>query len=502
MRDKVFIFNPYYGLKNDRKRIILINSPYFKIPIGLAEEDFTSFIHPIFAIIFSFFDGIKNVDEVLVSISKVLNFPTNELYSFISPFFDNTKRIGIEYDSVFFEFPKRVLIDNTKGEYKRQRLNYKDFVINDEYDFDTYRLYEGPSTISLLLNTICATDCTYCYVDRRIKNNCSIPISRLKKIIREAKQLKVVNFDIAGTEIFLYKHWDELVKELIDNNYYPYLSTKLPISESKIIRLKEIGIKDIQLSIDTVSDNIAKVVNRIDIPNYIDRMFETLFLLEKNQINCAINTVLTNDNNKIGDILNLLNKISSYKNIERVTFNPAERSAYWESKDFDKRKNSVERLEEIEELLNKIRDDYEFDIVFASYSVKEDFINEPDKLLKAHQERSLCSANKEQICILSDGQVTICEELYWNPRFIIGNILEQSIKEVWQSEKALRLENISRNDFSDLSNCKTCREFDNCRLQIGVCWSNVASAYGNENWDFPSPSCPYSPPLKYSMYHE
>lgn len=70
------------------------------------------------------------------------------------------------------------------------------------------------------------------------------------------------------------------------------------------------------------------------------------------------------------------------------------------------------------------------------------------------------------------------------------------------SQKALKLEHLTRDDFSPMSNCKTCPSFNTCRLYTGVCWSNVASAYGEENWDFPSPSCPYSPTLKYSMFHE
>lgn len=499
---KTYILNPFYSLRNDRKRILLTNSPAFKIPLELAEDEITSFIHPIFAIMFSFFNGKDSLDEVLYKISEALNFSIQEIYNFLEPFFENKKRVGIEYDNNFFEFPKLILLDNSKTKYEFRNLKFSDYIINEEFDFSTYRLYEGPSTITILVNTVCATDCTYCYVDRRIKDNCKIPIERLKELIREARKMHVVNFDIAGTEIFLYKHWDVLVEELIVNNYYPYLSTKLPISEHKIIKLKEIGIKDLQLSIDTLDEKEAQVVNKINTPNYIKKMFNTLSLLEKHKINSAINVVLTNENSSLEGIKKLMDKVNEYDNIEKVTFNPAERSAYWESDDFDKRKNSANELNNIEEFLMKNGKNYNYEIAFSSFSEKSEFINEHEVLLKAHNERSLCSANKEQMCILNDGQVTICEELYWNPRFIIGNVLNQSIKEIWKSEKALKLEHLTRDDFSPMSNCKTCPSFNTCRLYTGVCWSNVASAYGEENWDFPSPSCPYSPTLKYSMFHE
>ena len=500
--EKIYIFNPYYSLRNDRKRILFTNSPAFKIPSKLAEDEIASFIHPIFAIMFSFFNGKDDLKQVLCDISCMLNFPSQDVYDFIKPFFENKKRVGIEYDNNFFEFPKMILLENSNNKYLYRKLNHKDYILSDELDFSTYRLFECPSTITLLVNTVCATDCTYCYVDRRIKDNCKIPNERLIELIQEAKKLRVVNFDIAGTEIFLYKHWDTLVKELIQNGYYPYLSTKIPINENKIIRLKEIGIKDLQLSIDTLDEKEAQIVNRINTPNYIQKMFNTLSFLEKHEINSAINVVLTNENSSIEGIKKLMNKINEYNNIEKVTFNPSERSAYWDSDDFNKRKNTVQNLTEIERFLEKVAKNYNYEITFSSFSAKSEFINDYDVLFKAHNERSLCSANKEQMCILSDGQVTICEELYWNPRFIIGNVLKQSIKEIWQSDKALKLENLTRDDFSSMSNCKVCSHFDSCRLYTGVCWSNVASAYGEENWDFPSPSCPYAPTIKYSMFHE
>ena len=143
-----------------------------------------------------------------------------------------------------------------------------------------------------------------------------------------------------------------------------------------------------------------------------------------------------------------------------------------------------------------------YEIAFADYLDKSEFIADFDDKLKKHDSRSMCSANVSQICILNDGQVTICEELYWNENFLIGNVINNSIEEIWKSDRALKLANLSRLDFSDNSNCKTCRNFETCRLTKGVCWSNVLMAYGDENWDFPSPNCPYSPQLINSIHHD
>jgi len=209
--NKTYILNPYYTLKNDRKRIILCKSPSFKVPPEIAEDDIFVFIHPVFAIVLSLFNGKDSLDMVLNKMSKILNSSVECCYGFVVPFFENQKRIGMEYDGVAFEFPKMILLNNQNRRYNHRKLDYKDYIIEEKLDFTTQRLFEGPTTLRILVNTVCATDCVYCYVDRRIKNNCKIPIERIKELIKEAKQMKVVDFDIAGTEIFMYKHWYELL---------------------------------------------------------------------------------------------------------------------------------------------------------------------------------------------------------------------------------------------------------------------------------------------------
>jgi len=51
-----YIFNPFYSLRNDIKRVLLCNSSVFKVPLNIAEDEILSLIHPVFAIVFSFFN--------------------------------------------------------------------------------------------------------------------------------------------------------------------------------------------------------------------------------------------------------------------------------------------------------------------------------------------------------------------------------------------------------------------------------------------------------------
>jgi radical SAM protein with 4Fe4S-binding SPASM domain len=500
--NKKYIFNPYYGLKNDRKRIVLCNTPAFKIPADIAEDEISSFIHPVYAMALSFFDGNNSLENCLTKISELFNASTEESYGFIKPFLDNKERVGINYDNHVYELPKRILLDNSEFNFLARNLNYEDYIIDEELDFTTYRLYEGPSSISILVNTICQTDCIYCYVDRKNKIDCEVPIERICELICEAKKDGVITFDISGTEIFLYKHWDILISELLKNGYYPYLSTKIPINDDVLLKLKELGIKDLQLSIDTVSNEEAKIVNRVKFDNYADAMLDTLVRTEKFGFNMAVNAVITKYNFSKEGIKQLLNAINKQKNIEKVTLNPAESSMYCDENQFNDLKMSIEHIKELEDFIDETRANYGFTLHVAG-SIEEVFYkNDFATRSQKFRERSMCTANVSQICILPDGQVTICEELYWHPKFLIGNVMKNSIKEIWNSERALELANIRRNDISSHSPCKTCKEFDSCRQFQGVCWSDVLSAYGEMNWDFPASDCPYAPFPYHAIYHE
>ena len=92
----------------------------------------------------------------------------------VGVFIENKKKVGLLYDNEYFEFPKNVLIDNSSGKFSKRALNYRDYLIEGKLDFNTQRLFLGPTTINLLVNTLCATDCIYCYADRTKKMDCKI----------------------------------------------------------------------------------------------------------------------------------------------------------------------------------------------------------------------------------------------------------------------------------------------------------------------------------------
>ncbi|MBR3987617.1 MAG: SPASM domain-containing protein [Bacteroidales bacterium] len=107
--------------------------------------------------------------------------------------------------------------------------------------------------------------------------------------------------------------------------------------------------------------------------------------------------------------------------------------------------------------------------------------------------RAECTGNVSEFFVLPDGLVTICEQMYRHPFFILGDLSKQSIMEMWNSPKALALWNFSQDEVREQSACKTCELFEECRRDLGSCWRMVVNVFGDENYDYPDINCPRAP---------
>ncbi len=409
---------------------------------------------------------------------------------------ENKTEIKIDSNNHSFYFPKNTLIQRgTKNDVTH--YNPYDFLIpNNQLDFKSHRLYEPLDTM-IILNNICVTRCIYCYADKRELFPCKIPFERLVEIIQEAKKIGMRAFNISGGELFTYKHWKEFLKELVKNNFDPYITTKYPLNERHIKELKDTGIKRIQLSIDTIKkDEMRKLLNVNE--KYYDLILKTLKELDKNNFDIRINSQITSINHDIVSMEEFFNYLLNFENIKHIRVRATGFSSFPKGVDYSSIRPAKNKLNKIKDLVIKLREKHEerIKLDFFEYPERKYYINPSAEEKRINfKNRAQCSANFYSFNILPDGKVTICEELYWHPQFIIGDLMKQSIREVWNSEKALSLYHFSKDSVRDKSPCKTCNDenFNRCHRQKGACWKQVLYAYGEENWDYPDPRCQHAP---------
>lgn len=500
--NRTYILNPAYYLRNDIKRCLIGAYDEVRFPNLEFENNVTCHIHPVNAQMLSFFDGKKTLAECITDIAGYFDLEQEQIKKILVNYIENPQRLFLPYKNQLIILPKNVLVDGSK--YSRDEYyNVNDFYCEGDIDLSYGRQYKPLSAIFELTMT-CYTDCVYCYADR--KNPCAkkaLSVEQIKKIIRDAKSIQLPELDINGGEVLMHPDFKEIALELVANGYYPLISTKAPISEEMMIFLKQNGLTKVQISIDSINpETLATILNTNQ--QYFSRIKGTMDMLDEMGFEWQTNSIVTRFNNSLEDeIIPLMSLLTQYKNIRSIRIGPAGFSLYKSPDFYNSIKPSLESIERIEQYIQVLEKNEQFKIDFV--------ISPPDtgnEYKSRHYKgqhfarRSVCTGNQRSFVILPNGQVTICEELYWHPNFIIGDLTKQSILEVWNSDKAVSLFNIAQNNMQSASQCRICDEFDKCRGYQGVCWKIIVGAYGTKNWDYPDPRCPKAPKCLREIYLE
>lgn len=499
-----YIVNPVYNIRSDIRRTIITNSR--GISNALVKDDtintgFSWIWNPIIAIFFSYFDGSSNLDSTLKALAEDFKLEESEIRRFVLDII-SMKDKGIafwERLSIKFPVPKRFLVKK-ENYFENRNFDNTSFIIKkDNWDLLSTRLYI-PNSVSIMLNNKCYTDCIYCYADKDTKPKTEMTWKRVIELIQEADKIGVSEITFNGGDFFLYKYWREVLKEALSFDYEPYISTKYPLSKEQVKELKNIGLKKIQISFD--SDDPIQLQKMLNVPrDYHSKMLDTFHYLEDADIKVDVKSVITKYNSEVADIEKLIDRLKQYKNITYISIAPAEASLY---KIFESYKPITENLDKIDQYIRSFHGQISSTLKCGSQGYTTDqFLKSSIKEKKEKMSsKAMCSGNFSSIYVLPDGQVGICEQLYWHPDFIIGDITKSTIMEVWNSQKAKDLYAFPQSKFPKESPCSNCDIFSYCRYQKGVCWRNIFFAYGKDNIYNPDPDCPYAPKPTLKYYHE
>lgn len=493
---KYIIFNPDYCLKPDKSKALLLYRYQGRNVVNGVDDSKTCIIHPIHAMIISFMNG-KEYKVCVNAAAKFLNISIELIENFINTLLDNPNQVfiktGEREGSIFL--PKTIISldeEDIQERYDPSIFEYDDIKLQIERHLT-------PTKVTLMFNNICYTDCIYCYEDKTIKVNCGIPLQRILGLIREARKLNVVTFDVIGGEFFLYNKWREVLSELRKNDYNPYLSSKMPLNENDVKLLSDLKVRDIQVSLDSAIEEhlLASIKAK---RGYVDEMKKFLFLLSKYNIPVMLHTVLTKHNDSIEDMESIYNILKQCSNIYVWHIVKGESTLYPRT-DYKNIEISNEALSDIANYLKKISGQANFPIIYPepeiSREVNEELLTLTDKKLEKLAfddffSRAACSGLLSSLYILPTGKVTICEQLYWNhPRFYVGDVLCNSLEEIWNSKESLGLFYLKPEDIPSDSLCHTCKSFYKCRNIKQVCYREIIKKYGKDKWYYPDVNCPY-----------
>lgn len=321
-----------------------------------------------------------------------------------------------------------------------------------------------------------------------------MPVELIERILEEAKDIGVLHFKLMGGEVLLYNGWEKIVQKMVNYGFQPDISTKYPITEEQLLNWKKLRatVDPIQISLDTlIKEHLYKIL-RVKDP-YYDSIINTFNLMEKHQIKYVVHTVISNYNDTVDDIKSLYNFFKGKKYLLDWKFDPAKCSMY-NGLEYSTYKTGQKALQEIENYINKINEEKVFGFKLSAVKAPQNFNLIPkEEKEKKFTKRRMCSGNLNALYILPDGQVTICEELYWHPRFLLGDLKKQTLMEIWNSQKAKELFYLQQDAIQKSSPCATCEDFKECRSYKHICWRETILAYGKDKWDYPDILCPKAP---------
>ncbi len=498
-KNEYYILNPAYFLRNDVRRAVIGTFDFPDIEEHLYEKNALHIIHPITASMLSFFDGKNTLHKCISLISEYFCISVTDTEKIIERYIYNSEPLYIQYNDDYIILPINTLIK--KQHYERsESYTASEFEIKEEVNLKSMRLYK-PVKIIIEMNFTCYTECKYCYADRKNpKAIKALDSDKLEDLIYQCRKMNIPSIEINGGEVLLHPQIEKILTTMSQCGYHPFISTKIPLSEDKLVLLKSLGFKHIQISLDSINNKtLIRLLNVKD--GYFERLSRTMYLLDEMGFEWQVNTVITKDNVSINEeIKPLLTYLIKFKNIKSIKFTPMGFPMYKEASSFNAMAASLEDIKLVENYINEMRQTvHQIDLIFSRPNCKDDYLTQNKR--QNFERRPICSANQKGFVILPNGEVTICEELYWNANFIIGNIIFQSIQEIWDSTKAKSLFYLNQADVSLDSICKKCSEFTQCRHYKGVCWKMVTMAFGQNRWDYPDPSCPKAPKPDISFYY-
>lgn len=486
--EKYYIFNNQYVLCPDVDRVVLTTQS------DEAYKMFTVYIHPMHAVLFSIFDGNRSYNECIKELARIFSMSEEKCRQIISPFLENKNELTIHYDQHYFNFPKNILVKNTEH-YIRRDINPENFLLKPPYDFITKRA-KIPKEILMVLNLSCFTDCFYCYANRKAHY---IPLSteRICEIIEDARQAGVISFELSGGEVLLHKDWEKIIAKFVECGYTPDISTKVPVKRQQIERLYELGIRYIQVSLDSLNSTLLAKTLRVK-PEYAVQIQQTIQDFDDVGFKIVLKSTLTKETCTIENVKEILNFAQSLKNIQKYTCSCVGYSHYKSIQEFYNMIPEVSQVKELEEYLNSCALAFPFNIIDDLNCPMRTEVND----YNAFKNRSVCSGNMTGLVIMPDGKVTVCEELYWNENFILGDLKNESIMEIWNSERAQKLAFLQQELMPLDSPCSKCQDFKQCRYTTGVCWKEIIALYGKEHWLYPDPRCPKAPEPVYNIFYD
>jgi len=361
--------------------------------------------------------------------------------------------------------------------------------INNAKEGDNFSLIKrrlaAPLNLTIMPSNVCVTDCIYCYAERKqIPQNELMSTERWLELIDEAHSLGVELAVFSGGDPLTSPAILPILKRAIDKRFLFILPTKTFISKKLAGQMAEIGMQKSwnQISLDGILPQTLKQMVGID--DYDQIAFQSIKNLLEAGLKVRINIVITPLNYL--EVPALTRKLCEM-GVIRIGYTGYGRTHYRHNDDLFLTDNQIQFINEQTELLKNEFKGTKINNSTGTRDFSKMTIEERSQTWKG---RSKCSGGRSSIAISPNGDVTLCEQMPLEKEYVVGNLKNQSIAEIWNSERMWNMINVPMEKFRGTP-CDQCEQFVECQEVYGHCFRDALFNFGTIYT--PPPACPKAP---------
>jgi radical SAM protein with 4Fe4S-binding SPASM domain len=287
------------------------------------------------------------------------------------------------------------------------------------------------------LTSRCNERCVHCYIPHANKLY-DIEPSLFYNVLEQCRDMGVLFVNLSGGEPMMHPCFCDFVKKAKEFDFAIMILTNLTLLNDEIIDvLKSHPLVGVQVSLYSMDPAIHDAVTCL--PGSFEKTYNNILKLIENDIPMTISCPLMRTNkDSYPEVIKWAYKHHIKTNTDLILM-----ARYDHTTD-----NLVNRLdlEEVREILGNI---IGIDLNYADRILKTDF----DKTnIYDTSEDAVCGVGMSEICMVANGNVYPCPG--WQ-NYIVGNLNEQSLLEIWNNSLKLQyLRKLRNKDFPPCKNCE------------------------------------------------
>lgn len=294
--------------------------------------------------------------------------------------------------------------------------------------------------LNLLITNKCNLCCKHCYVNggKQLKNE--LDWNEWVEIIDEGIKMGVFALNISGGEPLLLNNFDKLVEYLASvNSLNKNLNTNGTLINKKNVKNIAKAFDSVQISLDAT---VPKEHDSFrEAKGCFEKTLSAIKLLTSEGVNIKVAMSLReNTLGSLDDMVCLCEKLKVSTLIIGFVENIG-RAKEQETKMYGSFKKIYKTLKKLSKRKSNVK-------ILLPFRFSADFSKIKEKVYICDND------NNQRVYIMADGNVLPCDKFPATSQFICGNIKEDSLKNIWLSDKMKRFKLMKWDSIPECKHCK------------------------------------------------